>query len=30
LRDEVARLAADLEQTKALVMRLCKAGGIDP
>jgi uncharacterized protein YceH (UPF0502 family) len=30
LRDEVARLAADLEQTKALVMRLCKASGIDP
>jgi uncharacterized protein YceH (UPF0502 family) len=30
LRDDVARLAADLEQTKALVMRLCKACGIDP
>jgi len=30
LRDEVARLAADLEQTRALVMRLCKASGIDP
>ena len=30
LRAEVARLAADLEQTKALVLRLCKAAGIDP
>jgi uncharacterized protein YceH (UPF0502 family) len=30
LRVEVARLAADLEQTKALVLRLCKAAGIDP
>jgi len=30
LRAEVARLTADLEQTKALVLRLCKAAGIDP
>jgi len=30
LRAEVARLTADLEQTKLLVLRLCKASGIDP
>ena len=30
LRAEVARLSADLEQTKALLLRLCKAAGIDP
>jgi uncharacterized protein YceH (UPF0502 family) len=29
LRAEVARLAADLEQTKALVLRLCRAAGIE-
>ena len=30
LRAEVARLTADLEQTKSLVLRLCEASGIDP
>ena len=30
LRAEVARLTADLEQTKSLVLQLCKAAGIDP
>ena len=30
LRAEVARLTADLEETKSLVLRLCKASGIDP
>ena len=30
LRAEVTRLAADLEQTKSLVLRLCKAAGLDP
>ena len=30
LRAEVARLTADLEQTKSLLLRLCKAAGIDP
>ena len=30
LRAEVARLTVDLEETKSLVLRLCKASGIDP
>ncbi len=30
LRAEVAQLTAELERTKSLVLRLCKAAGIDP